>query len=92
MSEENHVPEMSAPVLTPDGTALLPRRGGPRGLLPSTWLSRTLRLEYASADGSPVETSGTLLDWYPAGVVLQIAGAKVLIPWERLVLVELVED
>jgi hypothetical protein len=33
-----------------------------------------------------------LLDLYPAGPVLNIAGAKTLVAWERLALVELVED
>jgi hypothetical protein len=38
------------------------------------------------------ERSGTLLDLYPAGPVLNISGAKTVICWERLVLCELVED
>ncbi len=33
-----------------------------------------------------------LLDLYPAGPVLNVAGAKTLICWERLVLCDLVED
>jgi hypothetical protein len=44
------------------------------------------------ATGAGVETSGTLLDLYPAGPVLNVGGAKTLICWERLVLVELRED
>jgi len=39
------------------------------------------------------ETSGTLLDSYPAGPILRsVAGAKTLISWDRLVLCEPVED
>jgi len=75
-----------------NGTPSLPRRSGPKGLLPSTWLERTLKLEYVDASGMGVETSGTLLDLYPAGPVLHVGGAKTLICWERLVLCELVED
>ncbi len=75
-----------------NGAASLPKRDGPKGLLPSTWLDRTLKVEYTDASGAGQETSGTLLDLYPAGPVLNIAGAKTLVAWERLALVELVED
>jgi hypothetical protein len=81
---------MTAP--TVDGQPSLPRRGGPKGLLPSTWIERTLKLEYVDASGSGVQTSGTLLDLYPAGPVLGIGTTKTLISWDRLVLCELVND
>ena len=60
--------------------------------LPSTWLNRTLRLQYVDAFGEGMETSGILLDLSPFGLVVNITGAKTVISWERLVLVELVED
>jgi hypothetical protein len=75
-----------------NGTPSLPKRAGPKGLLPSTWLERTLKLEYVDGFGTGVETSGVLLDFYPAGPVLHIDGVKTLICWERLVLAQLVED
>jgi hypothetical protein len=75
-----------------NGTPSLPKRGGPKGLLPSTWLQRTLKVEYTDCYGSGQATSGTLLDLYPAGPVLNIGGAKTLISWDRLALCELVED
>jgi hypothetical protein len=75
-----------------NGTPALPKRAAPKGLLPSTWLGRSLRIEYVDAYGGGQETRGTLLDFYPAGPVLHVAGAKTLICWERLVLCELVED
>lgn len=81
---------MTAP--TVDGQPSLPRRGGPKGLLPSTWLERTLRVAYVDCHGAGVETSGTLLDLYPAGPVLGIGTTKTMISWERLVLAELVND
>jgi hypothetical protein len=74
------------------GQPSLPKRSAPKGLLPSTWLERTLRVSYTDCYGSGQETSGTLLDFYPAGPVLNVGGAKTLICWERLVLCELVED
>jgi hypothetical protein len=37
------ITNMTAP--DKNGTPSLPKRGGPKGLLPSTWLKRTLRLE-----------------------------------------------
>ena len=75
-----------------NGTSSLPKRTAPKGLLPSTWLERTLKVEYTDCHGSGRETSGTLLDLYPAGPVLNIGGAKTLLSWDRLVLCELVED
>jgi hypothetical protein len=75
-----------------NGTPSLPRRSGPKGLLPRTWLERTLRVSYTDCYGGGQEASGTLLDLYPAGPVLSLAGAKTLISWDRLVLCELVED
>ncbi|MDP8951172.1 MAG: hypothetical protein M3N18_02850 [Actinomycetota bacterium] len=59
--------------------------------MPSTWLDRPLRVEYADAGGKGRETRGVLLDWYPVGVVLRIEGARTLIPRERLALLELAE-
>jgi hypothetical protein len=81
---------MTAP--TVDGQPSLPKRTGPKGLLPSTWLERTLRVSYVDCYGRGQEASGTLLDLYPAGPILSLAGAKTLISWDRLVLCELVED
>ena len=75
-----------------NGTPSLPKRTGPKMLLPSTWLERTLKLEYVDCRGAGVESTGTLLDLYPAGPVLNMGGAKTLIAWDRLVLCELVED
>lgn len=74
-----------------NGTPALPKRASPKGLLPSTWLERTLKVSYTDCYGSEQETSGTLLDLYPAGPVLNIGGAKTLLSWDRLVLCELVE-
>jgi hypothetical protein len=87
---EDAVAYMTAP--DKNGEAPLPRRAGPKGLLPSTWLKRTLRVQYVDGFGAGVETSGILLDFYPAGPVLNVGGAKTLLAWERLVLCELVED
>ncbi len=75
-----------------NGEAPLPKRGGPKGIMPSTWTNRTLRLEYVGGDGLMRESSGTLLDCYPAGAIINIKGAKTLLSWNRLVLAELVED
>jgi hypothetical protein len=75
-----------------NGTPSLPKRGGPKGLLPSTWLERTLKLEYVDGFGAGAYASGVLLDFFPAGPVMHIDGVKTLICWERLVLAQLVED
>jgi hypothetical protein len=73
---------MTAP--TVDGQPSLPKRRAPKGLLPSTWLERTLRVSYVDCYGSGQEPSGMLLDLYPAGPILNLNGAKALISWDRL--------
>jgi hypothetical protein len=75
-----------------NGTPSLPKRQAPKGLLPSTWLQRTLKVEYTDCYGAGVETSGVLLDVFPVGLILNLNGAKALISWDRLTVVELVED
>jgi hypothetical protein len=88
------VTEMTTYLAAPtvNGDKPLPRRGGHKGLLPSTWLERTLRVEYLAADGRGRETTATLLDLYPFGPILSIAGAKTALSWDALRVVELVED
>jgi hypothetical protein len=81
---------MSAP--DKNGTPSLPKRAGARSMVPTTWIDRTLRLEYIGADGDGRETTATLLDWSPVGLLLNVAGGKTLLAWERLVLAELIED
>ena len=75
-----------------NGTPALPKRSGPKGMLPSTWLERTLKVVYTDCYGMGVEASGVLLDYFPAGPILNIGGAKTLLSWDRLVLCEPVED
>jgi hypothetical protein len=87
------VTEILEAMTAPDANGQIhAKRVGPKGLMPSTWVNRTLRVEYVGGGGETRETSATLLDLYPAGPVLNIAGAKTLLCWERLVLCELVED
>jgi hypothetical protein len=44
---------MTAP--TVDRQTSLPERAGPKGLLPNTWLERTLRVSYTDCHGSRQE-------------------------------------
>ena len=81
---------MTAP--TTNGDAPLPKRAGVRTMVPTTWIDRTLRVEYVGASGAARETTATFLDWTPVGLLLNIAGSKTLLAWERLVLCELQED
>ncbi len=75
----------------PEGVPL-PKRNGARGMLPSTWTGRKLRIEYTDANGGGQETSGALLDWCPAGPVLNVRGARTIIAWDRLAVVELAAE
>ena len=80
---------MTAPDV--NGTPALPKRSAPKGLLPSTWLERTLKLEYVVC-GELRETTATLLDVFPTGAVVNVGGARTLIAWETVAVVELVHD
>ncbi len=74
------------------GDKPLQKRPGSRGMLPSTWIGRTLRVAYTGVDGRGVETSGILLDWCGSGPVFSLAGGKTLLAWDRLIALELVND
>jgi hypothetical protein len=54
---------MTAP--TVDGQPSLPKRAGPKGLLPSTWLARTLKVAYTDCYGSGQETEGDVARLLP---------------------------
>jgi hypothetical protein len=69
----------------------LHNRGGPKGMLPSTWMGHSLRVEYVHAYSGGRETSKVLLDWCPMGPVLNVRGAGTLVTWDRLCLCELAE-
>ncbi len=75
-----------------NGAPALPKRSAPKGLLPSTWLERTLKVAYVDADGMGVEASGTLLDLYPFGPVLSLSGEKTALSWDCLRAVTLIND
>jgi len=91
LAEERRTQEM---MTAPDrnGAPALPKRVGPKGLLPSTWLERTLRVEYVDCYGGGQASTGVLLDLYPFGPVLSLGGAKTALSWDALRVVELVED
>ncbi len=94
MSEEPTPYTSTGVVTTPPGwgDAPLPKRNGPRGMVPSTWLGRSVRIGYVDISGQGVETSGTLLDWCGTGPVFNLAGGRVLVAWDRLVTLELASD
>jgi len=75
-----------------NGTPALPKRTGPKGLLPGTWAERTLRVAYVDCHGAGRETTGTLLDVYPFGPVLNLSGEKTALSWDCLRAVTLVND
>ena len=68
------------------------RRNGTKDMLPSSWTGRALRLEYMNGTGEPHSTTAVLLDIFPFGPVMNIAGAKTLLSWDCLIMLELVED
>ncbi len=85
------IPETTS-VPTTNGEAPPAPRNGARGMVPSTWLGRSVRIGYIGVSGEGVETSGVLLDWCPFGLLISLAGAKALLSWDRLVMLELVSD
>jgi hypothetical protein len=88
----------TTPVVSPDGSRLLARRPG-RELFPASWLGRNVRIGYdGGSAGNALGTrpekdlSGVLLEWCGAGLIVQANGSKNLLPWERVVLVQLMES
>ncbi len=61
-------------------------------MLPSTWVTRAVKIEYVGAAGELQQTTATLLDWCGMGPVFNLGGARTVVGWDRLVLCELVED
>jgi hypothetical protein len=74
-----------APMVTPDGSRLTTRRPG-RELFPSSWLRHRACVVYDGGD-----LSGVLLEYCASGLVLQADGAKKLVSWDALRVVELVD-
>jgi hypothetical protein len=67
----------------------LPKRSSPKSMMPASWVSRGVRLEYRDGSGVGQTLRGKLLDLYPAGPVVGANGARTLLSWDRLVLCEL---
>ena len=91
-SVEQATPDVAMTTPGGFGDTPLPKRNGARGMLPSTWLGRSCRLSYLDAHGSGVETTGQLLDYCGAGPVFNLAGARTLVSWDRLAMLELAGD
>jgi hypothetical protein len=68
-----------------------PPRSHVRTMMPTSWIGSPIRLEYRDSDGRGQKTSGTLLDWSPFGVLLNLAGTRTLISWDHIALLELSE-
>ena len=74
------------------GSIPLPKRDGSRGLLPGSWIGRSVRVTYADCYGGGQETSGTLLDWCGTGPVMNLSGERTVLAWDALRTVTLVSD
>jgi hypothetical protein len=59
-----------------NGEAPLPKRSAPKGLLPGSWVGRTLRVAYVDCYGSGQEATAALLDTYPFGVIVNLSGER----------------
>ncbi len=75
-----------------NGEAPLPRKAGTRTMLPSSWISRAVKIEYVGAGGDMQATTATLLDWCGMGPVFNLGGARTVGGWDRLAVIELQED
>ncbi len=75
-----------------NGEAPLAKRNGPRGMLPPTWVSRSVKVAYVDAYGGGQESTAALLDWCSMGPVLNLAGERTVLAWESLRSVTLIND
>jgi hypothetical protein len=86
------VTEQITEVMTaPDrnGRPTLPRWNVSKGIIPTSWHNRAVRVAYVDGDGVGPERSATLLDSFPFGPVLNIAGAMTIVAWDAIRLIEL---
>jgi hypothetical protein len=67
-------------------------REGLQTYLPSTWLSRPVRIERVDAYGNGVESNGTLLEESRFGVIVNLQGERTALSWGGLRVVALVND
>jgi len=77
---------------TAAGTPSLPKRNGPRGMLPPTWVSRSVKVAYVDAHGFGQESTAALLDWCAMGPVLNLAGERTVLSWDCLRSLTLIND
>ena len=83
---ETYTPNGPAPMVTPDGTYQLTARRPGRELVPSSGLRHRARIIYDGGD-----LSGVLLEFCSVGLIVQANGAKNLVSWDTLQVVELIE-
>ena len=79
-------PNGPAPMVTPDGSYQLTARRPGRELFPASWLRHRVEITY---DGGSL--AGVLLEFCSVGLIVQAGGAKKLVSWDALQLVELQE-
>jgi hypothetical protein len=86
--------QITAPLTAPsrDGHVPLPKRNSVRTMIPQTWLGREALVEYTTSDGKGVSTSATILDWCGLGIICAIAGARSIVAWDAIRIVELKGD
>jgi hypothetical protein len=90
-NERRDMAELARTVPSANGESPLAKRS-PKGMFPSTWQGRTLKVEYIDGNGMGQSTTGTFLETYPTGPILSIAGAKTLFNYDRIVLYELQDE
>jgi hypothetical protein len=86
--------QITAPITAPyrDGHVPIPKRNGSRTMIPLTWLGWEALVEYMTSDGKGVSTSATILDWCGLGIICAIAGARSIVAWDAIRIVELKGD
>jgi hypothetical protein len=61
-------------------------------MIPLAWLGREALVEYMTSDGKGVSISATILDWCGLGIICAIAGARSIVAWDAIRIVELKGD
>ena len=90
--ERREMAELARTTPSSNGEAPLPRRG-PKGLLPSTWLDRSVRVEYINANAEGVTLTGSLTELFAFGLIVRSSeGDRLAVSWDRVTLVELLDD
>ena len=91
-AKETSVTQYMAAPSVDGANSSIPRRGGTRSMLPTSWVTREITVERTDAAGKSATTNAVLCDWCPLGPIVRIGSDRLIIAWEKISLIGLAGD